>query len=116
METNQHTSSEIQSFIEKAEVYTALKAKLLVYKATDKASEAGSELFSGLLVMVVFIPCFALLNVAICICLGRAINSLSGAFFIMSGFYFLVGIMLALFRKKWLKPAIANLIIRHILK
>ncbi len=115
METTEH-SHPVESFIEKAEKYAGLKTKLLAYKGIDKLAESLSSLLSGALVLIVFIPFFALLNLGICIYLSHAINSLAGAFFIMSGFYLLIVFILALLRKKLLMPSIANLIIKHILK
>jgi len=114
MESNHHHI--VESLIEKAEVYSGLKAKLIVYKGIEKASDSLSTLLSAIIVVMVFIPFFALLNIGICLWLSHIINSLADSFFIMAGFYLLIGAFLALLRKKIIKPSLANLIVKHILK
>jgi hypothetical protein len=106
----------VESIIKKAEEYGSIQGNLIKYKAIYKVSGAASELLSYAVIAALFIPFFALLNLGICIWLGDKINNMPGAFFIMSGFYLIVALVLAFTRKKWIRSALENSIINHSLK
>jgi hypothetical protein len=114
MESNHNHPIEL--FIDKAEKYVGLRSKLFAYKVLDKASELLSELLSNVIVIGTFILFFILLNLGVCIWVSNTIHSLSNALFLMAGFYLIIGVVLACLHKKWIRPFIANLLIKHILK
>jgi hypothetical protein len=116
METTLNNGHSVETLIRKTEEYVNLKGDLLKYKAISKTSEMVAEIASFACIIAVFVPSFALLNIGICLWLGHTIENVPGAFLIMSGFYLLTGIILLLTRRKKVKKAIADLIIKQALK
>ncbi len=116
METNHNSFHSIESVIEKTEEYAASKVLLMKYQAIDKISDILSDVLSGAVVVAIFIPFFALMNIGICIWLGRSIQNLPLAFIMVSGFYLILGIIILSIRKRKIKPKVADLIIRQALK
>jgi|ERR1700722_10433492 len=115
METTHNSFQSIEVILEETEEYIRMREQLFKYKTLAKVSDTAADALSGILTLLIFIPFFALLNIGICIWLGNTLNNMSEAFFIISGFYLLVGVILSMVRRR-IKPSITNLIIKQALK
>jgi hypothetical protein len=99
----QSTINHIEDFVSKAGDLAETKVELWKLKAAGKISETVSSLISV---------------IAIVLLTGVAITVLSFgvAFWIGSEIYALVGLSVYLFRRRWIKAPLSNLIIDKIIK
>ncbi len=109
-------SLNIDGLFEKTSDYLENRVELLKLQAVDSSSELVSSISSKLILGVIMIFFIVLLNVGLSIWIGDALGKLYYGFFIMAGFYLVVGLIFYAFRDKWLKEPISNFIVRHLLK
>jgi hypothetical protein len=108
-------SNTIESIFEKTGDYLETKIDLLKLKAVSKSSDITSSFVSRLVIICVFAFVFFILNIGIALWLGNLTGKLYYGFFILAGFYLIVGILLYLFRNRWLKEPVGNMIIKKLL-
>lgn len=109
-------TSIVQELIESAEAYGKTRIELATLKSLDAAARIVTSLISRGSVIVV-IAFFALFfNVGLALMLGEMLGHVYYGFFIVAGFYLLVGIILHFFLDKWIKNPIAKLIITEALQ
>ena len=104
----------IEALFVNASGYIETRIDLMRLKAIDKSSETLSSLAAGLVLMVVGFSIFMLVNIGAALLIGDALGKLSYGFFIVAGFYFIVGIVLFLLKDKWLKMPIKNSIVNKL--
>jgi phosphoglycerol transferase MdoB-like AlkP superfamily enzyme len=107
--------SHVEMLFEKAAYYTRTSAELFKLKALDKASETISAVFVRIVIALFIAFAFFVLNIGIALWIGEELGKLYYGFFVIAGFYTLVGILLYVFRNKWLKLSVKNSIITHAL-
>ena len=113
MENNATT---IEMLFERAEDYTRTTVELAKLHTVDKAADVMSSLLSRLAVSIVFAMFALLANIGLSIWIGELVGKLYYGFFIVSGFYLLISIILYINKDKWLKMPISNFIIIKMLK
>jgi len=106
----------IESLIEKGEQYGKTSLKLLKLKTIDKSADVGSNIISWLVVFVFAVLFFLILNIGIALWIGELLGKSYWGFFIVSGFYAILGLISYVFRKQFLKMPINNSIISQILE
>ena len=94
--------------IEKLEDFAQTNIKLLQYKAIDKGTEVASSVISGVVMGIFFILGFVVLSIGLALLIGSWLNNSYYGFFIMGGFYFLLGLVFYLFRHSWIKAPLIN--------
>lgn len=108
-------STLIGSLFEKTEHYTKTSVELYKLKAIDKSADVISTLVARLAV-IVFITLFVLiLNIGVALWIGELLGKSYYGFFVVAGFYALIGILLYGFRNKWIKSPLRNSIINQAL-
>ena len=85
-------------------------------KATDKGAELISKVVSGFVILVLFALVFINLNIAIALLIGEILHKIWMGFIILSGFYGVIGILVYIFRNRWIKQPVSNSIITELLK
>ncbi|MGV9004298.1 hypothetical protein [Flavobacterium sp.] len=112
----ENIATNIEKLYEKAENYTKTSIDLVKLKAIDKTSEIISSL--AVVISIAFIVAiFSLfLNIGIALWIGDELNNTYLGFFIVSGFYFLVGIIIYINRRTFIKVPIDNLIVGKLLE
>lgn len=105
----------IESLIEKSEQYGKTTFKLLKLKTLDKSADVGSNVVSWLVVVVFAVLFFLILNIGVALWAGELLGKSYFGFFAVSGFYALLAIIFAIFRKQLVKKPINNSIISQIL-
>ena len=106
----------MKALFEKAEQYVRTSVELLKLKAIDKAADTISTIVSRL-AMVIFIIFFLFIfSIGIALYLGDLLGKAYFGFFIMAGFYMLLGILIKIFGDTWLKVPVFNAIIKKALK
>ena len=105
----------IGKLFEKAERYTMSSVELYKLKVIDKSADVISSLTARLAVILFITLFFLILNIGIALWIGETLGKSYYGFFIVAGFYALVGIVLYLFRNRWIKEPLRNSIITQAL-
>ena len=105
----------IGSLFESAGDYLETRVNLFKLKAVDKSSDIISSVVSTLVIMLLFSFGFFILNIGLSIWLGRLMGDIWYGFFAVGGFYLLLAILLIIFKSKFLKGPLNNLIVKKML-
>ena len=100
-----------ETLFEKTKCYTNTSIELYKLKAIDKSADMISTLVKRLTLAVFFIFCFLFLNAGLALWIGETLGSTSFGFLIVAGFYAVMGIVLYIFRNKWIRIPMRNSII-----
>ena len=109
-------TSTIEMFFGRAEDYTRTTVELAKLNAVDTTADVLSSLLSRLAVSIVFVMFIFLINIGLSLWIGELLHNTYYGFFIVSGFYLLISIVLYINKDKWLKMPISNFIIIKMLK
>lgn len=112
----ENQASLIETLFEKTEHYTRSSVELYKLKAIDKSADVISSLVSRLAVVVFITLFFPVLNIGIALWIGEMLGKFYYGFFIVAGFYALVGMVVYIFRKRWIKTPVQNSIITQSVK
>jgi putative superfamily III holin-X len=108
--------SAIEILWERTSDYLETKIQLIKLNAIDKASHIISAILSQLIILVIAAFVMFLLNIGVALWIGSLLGKLYYGFFILSAFYLLIGILIFIFKKKWIKKPINNFLIKELLK
>ncbi|MFG6686323.1 hypothetical protein ACGK9U_07065 [Mariniflexile sp. HNIBRBA6329] len=106
----------IDMLYEKAKKYTEISAELLALKAVDKTADVLSSLTSIVLVVIVVAMFTLFVNIGLSLFIGNLLDEYYLGFFIVSGFYLILALVLYKFKDKLIETPVANLIIAKLLK
>lgn len=104
----------VEAIIQDAGRYVEVKTALFKLKASDKAAETGSSIGAFVIMGVVFTVGVIVLSIGLSFWLGGKLGEVHYGFFIVAGFYLLLGLVLYLFRKSLLKTPLYNSIINKL--
>lgn len=96
--------------------YAQTQSKLLKYRAIQSGAEFVSSLIAKLVVVLLMFSFIIFLNIGLAFWIGDLLGHTYYGFFIMAGAYGLIGLLIHIFRNKWMKTPLNNLIVRNILK
>lgn len=105
----------IGSLFETAGDYLETRVDLLKLKTVDKSSDVISSVVSSIVIMLIISFGMFILNIGISIWLGTVLGEIWYGFFIVGGFYVLLAVILFIFRDKWLKGPVNDLIVKKML-
>jgi hypothetical protein len=105
--------SSFKSLLDSTEDYVKTSYELFKLKTIDKASDKVSVIVSRIAVLFVFVLFILMASVGVGLWLGSILGSTWTGFFIVAGFYALIGIILY-FMHNALKKAVANSIIKKV--
>lgn len=112
----ENLATDIELLYKKAEQYSKTSFELLQLNTIDKTSDVISSL-SVIISISIIVAMFTLfINIGISLYIGKLLNDYALGFFIISGFYFVLGIIVFIFRKTFIKIPIDNLIVSKFLK
>lgn len=111
----ENNASTIEMLFERAENYTRTTVELAKLTTIDKTADVTSSILSRMTVSIVFAMFIALLNIGLALWVGELVGKLYFGFFIVSGFYLLLAVLLYVFKNQWLKTPISNLLIAKML-
>ena len=106
----------LESLLERASEYGKTSLELVKLKTLDKTTDIVSSLVPHSVVIILIASFMLFLNLGIALWLGDILGKTFYGFFVVAGFYILVGIVIHLFMHKWIKKLVGNYIIKHILK
>src|SRR4051812_26783670 len=93
----------VKSLYEKAGDYIETRLELIKLRAVNKSSDVTSSLISGVAVLLMALFAFVFVNIGLALWIGEMLDSSYLGFFILTGFYILVALLLHSFRKAWIK-------------
>lgn len=106
----------LEELFERIEAYVQLNVQLYKLRTIEFVAESTSTVVSKILIGLVAIMFFMFLNIGIAIWLGNLLGSPSHGYFLLSGFYLLVLVMLFIFRKNMFKKSISEGIMQKFAK
>ena len=106
----------IEMLIDKAEQYGKTSIELYKLKAIDKSTDIFASIASRTVILVIISLFFILFTLGIALYLGDILGKSYYGFFIVSGFYALVSIVLFIIRKPILEEGFNDYIINQIFK
>jgi hypothetical protein len=104
----------IEKFIAHVKEYVETRADLLALNVQDKLSDVISSMVSALILGFLTIVILFFLSIGSAWWLGQVLGSPSIGFFCIAGIYALIGILIYLFRKQWIKMPMINFLIKKI--
>lgn len=112
----QSTIDHLENLIAKAGDVTETKIELFKLKIAGKISETVSSLISLMAIVVFTVGAITIVSMGVAYWIGQQMGKISYGFFIVGGFYAVVGLLMYRFRKTWIKRPISNLIIDKLVK
>lgn len=116
MNSNTNMAKSIEMLYEKAKKYAGTSTELFALNAVDKTADVLSSLTSVVLLVIVVAMFTLFVNVGLSLFIGSLLNEYYLGFFIVSGFYLVLALVLYVFKDKLIKMPVANLIIAQLLK
>lgn len=112
----QSTIKHIEDFVSKAGDVAETKIELWKLRAAGKISETVSSLISVIAIAIITCAAITIVSFGIAFWIGSEMGNISYGFFLVGGFYAIVGLLVYVFRKQWIKSPLSNLIIEKIIK
>lgn len=112
----ENIAENIEKLYEKAERYSKTTYELVRLNTIDKTSDIISSLAIVITILVIAAVFTLFINIGIALWIGQALNSNALGFFIVSGFYIIVGIIVFIKRNELIKIPLDNLIVSKLLK
>ena len=106
----------IESLFGNAKDYLESKTELWKLKIIDKTSEAVSSIVEKIIIFFIGFIFFILFNIALALLIGHWLGNSFYGFFILAGFYGIVGLIIHVSREKIIRTPITNSIIEKFLK
>lgn len=116
MENHENISDEFKNLASATEHYVKTQLELFKLKAVAKIADFISSLFSRLAVVLVFVFMLIILNIGLSFYVGELLHKTYYGFFVVSGFYAFLTILLYLLRNRFLKTKVSNSIIDILMK
>lgn len=104
-------NSEAGKVFDRSEQYTRTSIELLKLKLVDKSSSVISSLVYGIILLLFFTLFFIVFNIGLSYLIGELIGHIYLGFFIVGGFYLLVGILSHFFLHKLILKILVNTIL-----
>ncbi|TDR25257.1 MULTISPECIES: hypothetical protein [Flavobacterium] len=112
----ENIATDIELLYKKAEKYSKTSFELLQLNTIDKTSDVISSLSVVISISIIVAMFTLFINIGISLFIGKLLNDYAMGFFLVSGFYFIVAIIVFIFRKTLIKIPIDNLIVSKLLK
>ena len=109
-------NSDSKSILENIEAYSKTSIDLFKLKIVEKVADIISGIFSLTIVLLLIIMFIFIANISLALWLGELTGKLFYGFLILTGFYGFLIFLLMIFRQKWIKEPISNILIKKLLK
>lgn len=104
-----------EDLLSKTNDYLETRVELLKLKAVGKSSAIASSVVSSIVIGLLLIMVVILLNIGLALWIGQMIGESYLGFFIVTGVYLLVALILFAARKKIIGKPVKNLLIKTFL-
>ncbi len=106
----------LESLLERAEDYGKTSLELFKLRMLNKILNVVSSIISRSSAILFFLMCFLAGTIGVAFLLGDVMGKLWYGFFIIAGFYGLIGFVIYLLMNKWIKKVVSKFILKHIAK
>jgi hypothetical protein len=106
----------IESLLDKVKDYGITSFELAKLKAIDKSADVVSSLVPNSIFFILIATCLLFLNLGVALWLGDILGKPFYGFFVVSGFYIVLGLILHFFLHDWVKRLVGDSFVKHILK
>ena len=110
------TANSIELLYERAEAYGKTTYELSKLKLLETSNTVITSLVARLSVVLMISMFTFVMTIAIALWLGEILGKAYYGFFIVAGFYLVVGIVLHFFLHRWVEKPISELIIKQALQ
>ncbi len=110
-----NATDNLELLYEKAKRYTETSIELYKLQAVDKSADIASSIVSSLVIGLAVAMFMLFLNIGLSLLLGDYLDNIYLGFFIVSGIYLILAIVLNIFKKDLVKIPITNLVIGKLL-
>ncbi|MDZ4707079.1 MAG: hypothetical protein SH818_01650 [Saprospiraceae bacterium] len=104
----------IESILEKAEEYGKTNLKLTKLIALDSVSNVLSSLITQISVVLVFAMFIFVVSIGASLAIGDMLGKMQYGFFIVAGFYLIVGVVFHFLLHNWIKKQISQLLLKQV--
>lgn len=104
----------IEELFQKLKEYADVRLNLFKLQGISKVSGLLSSAISFILIGVIFITFIVCLTIGLSLWIGDSLGKTYYGFFIVAGFYVIIGLILFLARGKILKAPISNKLIKEL--
>src|ERR1700741_1715756 len=101
--------------LERAEQYGKTSVELFKLKAIEKTADVASSFVSNFIVLILIGMSVFIASMGISIWIGEILGHSYAGFFIVAGCYVLIGLLVAIFKRKLVKIPVSNAIITQTL-
>jgi uncharacterized membrane protein len=106
----------LETLLEKATEFSTTSIELIKLKALDKSTDIVSSFVPTTLVIILVSSFFLFLSLGLALWLGDLLGKTFYGFFLVAGFYILLGIVIHFFLHKPIKRVVGDFFIKHMLK
>ena len=109
-------ATSVDLLFEKVEDYSKTSIELLQLKAISKSADVLSSVTALIAVGIVAALFTLFLNIGLGLYLGKLLGDYYLGFFVVSGFYFLMGLIIYFTKDRFIKQKISDLVISKLLQ
>lgn len=106
----------IEKLFHDAKAYGQTNIDLIKLKTADRASDIISSLIANFLVLIIVSMFVILLNIGIALLIGEMIGKSYYGFFVLAGFYLIIGLIFNSMKIKWFQTPIGDMIVKKMFK
>lgn len=111
----ENEANSFEHLFDRAGAYFETRMDLLKMKSVDKSSAALSSFVSGLALFFILSVSVIITSIGVALWLGELTGKTYFGFYIVGGFYFIIGIILYLFRKQIVEGPVADSFINKVI-
>jgi hypothetical protein len=108
-------TNSVEALFEKTGDYLETRMELLKLQTINTTSDITSSIVSRLVLVLIVSLIVLILNTGIAIWIGDMLGKMYYGFFIVAGFYIVVACFLFIFRHKWIKRPVSDMLIKKML-
>jgi len=106
----------LESLLDKAKEYGITTFELAKLKAIDKTSDVVSSFVPSLIFLLLMGIFLLFLNLGVALWVGEVLGKTFYGFFIVAGFYIILGLIIHFFLHEWFKRMVGDYFVKRILK
>jgi hypothetical protein len=110
------SAKHIELLYDRIKDYTDTTIEVYKLNAVVVTADILSSIVTRVVLVLFFLLFTLFVNIAISLLIGHLIGAYHLGFLIVSGFYFILTMLVYRFRNKWIKTPVANLVISKLLK
>src|ERR1700730_18437956 len=116
MNSMEEQQNDIDILLSDAGDYVETRSTLWKLKAIESLSDVSGELVSGLALIGMAALVVLIFSTGLALLIGYWLGKSFYGFFVIGGFYAILGLIFFAFRNQWIKDPFSNMMIRKILK